>query len=311
MAVLLAARGGCLLKLSVTCNGAPAKAGILVSGATTPNGSDLVTTGVSPIYAITETATTTLTVAALADMAAVSKTISTPLGQIVDATLDLALPSAGTTVYNSTEIVKFSPYATTMNVCCVGGGGGGGGGYKVGTKNTNSGGGGGGGYGTNVSAVPITANTNYNIIIGAGGAGGEINNNGVGYAGGTTKLNVSGGDTICQGAGGGGSVSIEGGLGNGNGGKGGWYRVDDEDDYTMPTSGSAGTFVSFTGASYGGGGAGGRHNGGGSSAAGGAPYGASSTGDPGPTGGGHGGQGVTVGQSGGHGVCIIHWEVAL
>ena len=85
--------------------------------------------------------------------------------------------------YSTSRSVKFSNRVNTVDICCVGAGGGGGAsitrnfptstGYIV---EAASGGGGGGGDVKNSLGVAITANTDYPIVIGAGGVGGTYNN---------------------------------------------------------------------------------------------------------------------------------------
>lgn len=85
--------------------------------------------------------------------------------------------------YSTSRSVKFSNRVNTVDICCVGAGGGGGAsitrnfptstGYIV---KAASGGGGGGGDVKNLLAVSITKNTDYPIVIGAGGVGGTYNN---------------------------------------------------------------------------------------------------------------------------------------
>lgn len=124
--------------------------------------------------------------------------ITSPYADMKDATADvkdsvgsidpvvITLPSVAENEvvrYLQSRSVKFSSRVSNIDVCCVGAGGGGGAsitrnfptstGYIV---EAASGGGGGGGDVKNLLAVSITENTNYPIVIGAGGVGGTYNN---------------------------------------------------------------------------------------------------------------------------------------
>lgn len=113
--------------------------------------------------------------------------------------------------------------AKTVDVFIVGGGGGGGGGGYYNSAESCGGGGGGGGYTSTHTKVELVTTTGYEIVIGAGGAGGVINKNGYGTDGGVTSAfgySVNGGK-----GGGNGYYPIAKGGDGGSGGGGGAYRT--------------------------------------------------------------------------------------
>lgn len=127
---------------------------------------------------------------------------------------EIILPVAGENAvvrYSTSRNIKFSKNVKSVDVCCVGAGGGGSGGYGH-SDSSSSGGsfigeawvGKGGGGGNIVSAydIAVEADTDYPIVIGAGGAGslkktynttefGDQRANRAGDGGTTTFLNVS------------------------------------------------------------------------------------------------------------------------
>ena len=118
--------------------------------------------------------------------------------------------------YNSSTTLRFSNNIASVDVCCVGGGGAGGG-YTAYSQN----GGGGGGAIVNSYNIAVTPDTNYPLIVGAGGLDGRN----VGTGGGGSSSAADGGETSFMGvvaAGGKGGQPTAGGAagaeGCGNGG---------------------------------------------------------------------------------------------
>lgn len=338
LAILLQSKEGCLIYLDVTVKGSPAKAGIPITGVTTVGGGSVVTTGQQTILCFSATAETTLSTPAYLDMPSSSKSFPTPQGQIVRETLELTPPTAGEMVFSSSQDVLFSPYATEMDICCVGGGGGGGASsYPSGI----CGGGGGGGYVTNQLAITIRSGVVYRLTVGQGGAGGKnyINNNGVyqggnGSDGGTSSVAAADGSLSIQASGGkkggGGQYNYvsetgtfgSGGAGNGAGGKGNQKgtngtvrRFGKADGVLYSGGGGGGSFYSYSTPLSGGspnGGAGGCENSGTT------PAQKAGKNASGVGGGGGGGGGITIvtnayqvspGGSGYRGEIAIRWHI--
>lgn len=214
-------------------------------------------------------------------------------------------------------MLKFKKEAA-IDAFLVGGGGGGGGGvYAPGTNDFACGGGGGGGYtGTLINIVP-RANTEYPIVIGAGGTsalkGGDTIAFGKtvnGGAGGEKALNSTtkgSGGNGGSGGGAGGSDSYKGGNGGSNGDNG------ESAGNTSAGSGQGTTTREFGEASgrlYAGGGGGGGSTGG-TGGSGGGGNGSTrqpltgATGGADNTGGGGGGERSSSGAAGGSGIVCI------
>ena len=205
-----------------------------------------------------------------------------------------------------------------IDVFCVGGGGGGGQNAIGGDTGNRDCGGGGGGYTKTGSAIPKVG-TNYEIVIGAGGAvnssGGQTSAFSILANGGKNGSSERAGAGGAGGSGGGGgNTSAAGGAGGSNG----------SDGYTGSGGGAGGKgqgtttreFGESTGALYAGGGGGGRAGsaGGGKGGAGGGGDGSNVNGNEGAakngttnTGGGGGGKGHWNygGGSGGSGIVVI------
>ena len=95
------------------------------------------------------------------------------------------------------------PSSITVYVLSIGGGGGGGGSYP-GSQEGAGGGGAGGwvGYGRGCSAMTMSPFSNYNIYVGAGGAGGNTGSGGPGSYGGTSFVATPGGNYFVANGGG-------------------------------------------------------------------------------------------------------------
>ena len=208
--------------------------------------------------------------------------------------------------------------------------GGGGSGRRSANKVTAGGGGGGGGYYTLASAVKLSKNTNYEIVIGDGGA----NTMAVGTNGYTGEDTTAFGYTAAGGEGGATRAGGAGGATGGNGGYGtttstlkglpgedGSYEFNDTTStsrYNGGGGGGAGYYYTYNGTSstvlvgaYGAGGEGGGGRGGkrGTSASSTGP-GTSGTANTGGGGGGTGGPSALYNMNykpgaGGSGICIV------
>ena len=174
--------------------------------------------------------------------------------------LVVTLPIVGEnsiTRVTSSKTVKFSKMVKTVDVCCVGGGGGGGNliiTTSGGETYEHVGGGGGGGAVVNSYGKSITADTDYVLSIGSGGAVGETG----GTGGTTTFLSVSavggGGAYVYRPSGSSAPIGKGGSAGAPGSGKGGDYGHDGENS-TISEFDDGVTFYS------GGGGAGNRKGG--------------------------------------------------
>jgi len=111
------------------------------------------------------------------------------------------------------------PSSITVYVLSIGGGAGGGGSYG-GSEEGAGGGGYGGreGYGRGCSAMTMSPFSNYNIYVGAGGAGGNTGSGGAGSYGGTSFVATSGGNYFVANGGGGGNSGGGPGQPGGSGG---------------------------------------------------------------------------------------------
>lgn len=212
----LAASGKYILKLQVTVDGKPAKAGVAIaSGMTAFGGMSLETDENGVVTGIISPSGATVTSRNYVDLPAKSITIPAPSSPVVEATLALDAPSAGEKDYTtSTSGIYFSPYIDTIDICCVGGGGGGGG--AIGPNACA--GGGGGGYTQNALSVSVDFNVMYSITVGAGGLGGTGEQSG--STGGTSSFSSllsaiggSGGGPGYAGNGAGGDGDGKGGIG--------------------------------------------------------------------------------------------------
>ena len=242
----------------------------------------------------------------------------------------------GQQTFTASTIFTIPAGVRSIDLFCVGGGAGGGGGD--GLAPTNAGGGGGAGYTTTQKNISVTPGQQINIIVGAGGTGGNwINGSGVSNAGGLSKVTINGQDYCIAN---GGSVAFGAGSKGGSGGGGGGRMTSG----TSQSAGNGGSNGSngFEGYDYGGagqgtttkafgessntlyaGGGGGGGNGQrdnswrGFGGAGGGGNGADAMGNAGSNGtpgtGGGGGGGYQYGRNpgsgyaGGSGICLIRW----
>lgn len=252
-----------------------------LTGSTLVSGADGIVLGKSTSKTVTIGCTSPYI-----DQAAPTSQSVTAAGTITDVVLTLTAITGAISI-TSSQTVKVSPMAKTVDITAVGGGGGGGSGRGSNSKASSGGSGGGGGYANTV--LGISAADSVTVTIGAGGApSASTTSSGTSTGGTGGKTTVKLGDaTVCEATGGGGGISApysgaatipSGGAGNGDGGRGsggGTY-----DSYAgMP--GSAGSKYIFDDTSLGlaGGGGGGGGSGWGDTAeliarnAGGAPNG--------------------------------------
>ena len=177
-----------------------------------------------------------------------NKTVDvTGIGSFAPYVITLSVVENKTITFSTSKTIKFSTATSTADICLVGGGGGG-----APAARYSGAGGGGGGETKNVYNVPITANQDYQVIVGSGGAV-------PGNAGGNSKFE----NYIATG--GQGASGQRGG--NGTGGNGG--------DTDRPGSDNATVSMFDDGKTFYGGGGGGGTNGLDSAPKGGSPNGAS------------------------------------
>ena len=198
--------------------------GATVSGITALTGSTLVsgTDGIVLGKSTSKTVTIGCT-SPYIDQAPPTSQSVTAAGTITDVTLTLS-GNTDTIPVSSSQIVKVSPMAKTMDVTAVGGGGGGGSGTDE-SITWPGGGGGGGGYATTKTNITGVANQNLNITIGSGGTGGAARRGASGALGGTTSIMIGNVTVVTANGGAGGSgnttsQTVSGGAGNGKGGDG-------------------------------------------------------------------------------------------
>ena len=189
-----------------------------LTGSTLVSGADGIVLGKSTSKTVTISCTSPYI-----DQAPPTSQSVTAAGTITDVTLTLP-GNTDTIPVSSSQIVKVSPMAKTMDVTAVGGGGGGGSGTDK-SITWPGGGGGGGGYATTKTNITGVANQNLNITIGSGGAGGAARRGASGALGGTTSIMIGNVTVVTANGGAGGSgnttsQTVSGGAGNGKGGDG-------------------------------------------------------------------------------------------
>ena len=230
--------------------------GVYVNGITDENGNSIATDENGKINGYVSEGSITLSVNNYADIENYTEQINVVKGQSYTKTIQLN--TRNFLKITSSRNIVFSGNVSTVDVS-VGGGGGGGA-----SQTTGYSAGGGGGYSTIQTGIPVTPNTNYQAIVGAGGSYTNPSN----YQ---DKNGTSGGISSFLGVtanGGNGAIGYQPGSGNGNGGT----RYDNGSG--IGGDGSTYVYSSFTEQElYGGGGGGGSES----------PY------DPGYSGGNPGG----------------------
>ena len=214
IATLLVSKQLAMVKVAVTVAGAPAIAGVEVTGLEGLDGGAVYTDTNGVAVGFAHAGEVSLSTPAYQDLpAAPAVTKELAAGDIVDVDLSItSAPQAGDkSITGTTSGIRFSPYVTGVDVCCVGGGGGG-----ATSTGYIGGGGGGGGYVKNSSNLKPNTKTSYTAVVGAAGKGGTF---------GTPYLNgTNGGDSSFMevvGEGGRAGTGQLGGAGNGAGGNGG------------------------------------------------------------------------------------------
>lgn len=286
VAMLLTARQMALVRVMVTIAGTPAIADIEITGLEGVDGGAVYTDASGAAVGFAPAGEVSISTPTYQDLpAAPAVTRELAAGEIVDVSLVITSVSrAGDkSITSTTSGIRFSPYVTEVDVCCVGGGGGGGAGYSQ----WSGGCGGGGGYVENKLNAPFSTKVSYQAVIGAGGKGAICASTPVtGSDGGTSSFM---GVSADGGKGGQGFAQLPG-AGNGRGGNSAYYSGGAH----PAEAGSPGTTRAFNDPSdelYGGGG-------GGSGAGGGYPSSPESSMYPGGTGGAtYGGSGATVSYS--------------
>lgn len=242
-----------------------------LTGSTLVSGADGIVLGKSTSQTVTIECTSPYI-----DQAAPASQNITATGTITDVTLTLSAITSMITV-TSSKNTKVSHMAKTADICLVGGGGGGGG-YGNEGKHVNGSGGGGGYVQTYLSRV--LTNNNMQIIIGAGGSGGEFKSDG--GDGGATQIIIQNNENMIANGGKAGLAAFKydsdvlGGVGNGNGG--GTYYASGFNEYDqLPGGKGSGYIFDDISLGYAGGGGGGAGYAGGSTSTyhnpGGSPYG--------------------------------------
>ena len=317
VALLLTVKQMALVRVTVTVAGAPAIADIEVTGLEGIDGGAVYTDENGIAVGFSAAGEVSVSTPSYQDLDA-SPTVTKVLdaGEIADVTIAISsAPKSGDrSVTSSTSGIRFSPYVSGVDVCCVGGGGGG-----ATSTGYIGGGGGGGGYVKNSSNLKPNTKTSYTAVVGAAGKGGTFGTPymngtnggdssfmevvGIGGIGGTGQLGGAG-----NGAGGNGGTSEEGY--NGHDGTDGAVRAFDDPDEVLYSGGGGGSASSRD--TYGGGG--------------GSPYGGDggtsggawdTTGKKGSGYGGGGGGGWSTSSSGGgfgadgyNGLVRFRWRVS-
>ena len=240
--------------LHVTVGGETPLAGLPIVGVTNLDGSALSTDGVNTDYfCVAESASVTVTMNGnYVDLPNRSVSGRFQDGGTLDLTLAIPAKTAQTKVFNSSSSIKFSPYTTSVDVCCIGGGGGGGGAYSAVNQGESSavarGGGGGGGHLVNQNGITVEPDKTYSILVGSGGSAGKT----TGIKSSTTSGGSGGGSSfkdssttfvLARGGIGGangdessGNSNGVGGTGNGRGGNGGANGSGSSDGYILGLS---------------------------------------------------------------------------
>lgn len=252
------------VRAMVTVDGTPAKAGIEVTGIKGLDGNAVYTDSAGIAVGFAEPGEIALSTPVYQDLpSAPVIQQQVQVGEIV--TVTLTIPSAaqaGTrTITATTSNIRFSPYVTGVDVCCVGAGGGGG--IRYSPDPPDSGGaGGGGGLVTNSNDMAPDPKASYTAVIGAGGTGGKANGTN------SPTAATSGGDSSFMGVtakGGTSGGAYSPGTGNGNGGTpaslgvqatnggDGTGRAFNDPDGDLFSGGGGGSPTGAGGAPYGGG----------------------------------------------------------
>lgn len=203
---------GYLIKLKVTdAKGNMCPAGLPINGVTNMYGGQVVTTGKVILCTTKNTQVNLTTTTAYADLPVQTKSLV--LTEAITEITWVMTPQSGSKTYTTNSTVTFSPFATTMDICCVGGGGGSGYGH---TEDDNRGeneywdyygSGAGAGSVTNLLNKTITPLQQYAITIGTAGTGQTSSKSATSGGSTTVKLNnnvvlsASGGSTAGGGAG--------------------------------------------------------------------------------------------------------------
>lgn len=241
------AQGGRLITVHLTdYTGAPCP-NFKINGMHGPQGETIYTDSSGIAEGVVDSDPATLTTDAFEDLQSVSTQVSAPSGDMTD--VYWTIPQSAFINFvriDASRSVTLSPLCSRLDVNCNGGGGGGGG--RGSSHGGTNGGGGGGGHSVIQENVSFTPNTQYPVIVGAGGASSYSNATTVGGTGGTSSaFGVS-----ATGGAGGSDVRNARAAGNGLGGARG-YGNNGEQNGGNATEIS---FFSFTETGYYGGGGG-------------------------------------------------------
>lgn len=238
-------------------NGEHADAGIKVNGITALNGEQLYTDENGEAFGKSTNQSVSISIEnPYIDQKTPSAKTVQSAGTITDVEIQFAAITEMIIVTESKN-VQCSAAMSDVDITLVGGGGGGGG-YGNEGKHVNGSGGGGGYVQTYLSR--ILANNNMQIIIGAGGSGGEFKSDG--GDGGATQIIIQNNENMIANGGKAGLAAFKydsdvlGGVGNGNGG--GTYYASGLDKYDqLPGGKGSGYIFDDISLGYAGGGGGG------------------------------------------------------
>lgn len=227
VALLLTVKQMALVRVTVTVAGAPAIADIEVTGLEGLDGGAVYTDASGAAVGFALAGEVSISTPAYQDLpAAQTVTQEVAAGEIVDVSLAIgSAPQAGDkSVTSTTSGIRFSPYVTEVDTCCIGAGAGGGCGFEseLYPEGYQYAGGSGGGQGKIVNRIGVKPDTktSYTAVVGARGEGAQSKN------GEQVKAATNGGASSFMG------VSASGGT-IGNGGSGAVYRYD---PYSSPNT---------------------------------------------------------------------------
>lgn len=220
VALLLTVKQMALVRVAVTVAGSPAIADIEVTGLEGLDGGAVYTDASGEAVGFAPAGEVSISTPTYQDLpAAPTVTRELAAGEIVDVSLAIgSAPQAGDkSVTSTTSGIRFSPYVTGVDVCCVGGGGSGAAAFVEGLDRKGGGGGAGGQVVNRLGVTPDTR-TDYKAVVGSRGPG-------LNLSPGTSDVSGNrGGDSSFMGVtayGGGGGVGSNGGSGTFSGGNGG------------------------------------------------------------------------------------------
>lgn len=220
LALLLVTRNMALVRATVTVPGAPAVSGIEITGIEVLNGGAVYIDASGSAVGFAHTGEVYISTPTYQDLpAAQTVKLNLSAGDIADVDLTInSAPKAGDkSITSSVGGIRFSPYVTGVDVCCIGGGGGGTAGNSGSLSETSySSGGDGGEQGVIVNSMNVVPDPKktYSAVVGVAGIGGYGTDNSV------TKDATDGGSSSFLG------VTAAGGRAGGAG-NGAYWSFDD------------------------------------------------------------------------------------